>query len=307
MTALRAWVLCVVTSAGLVTPARAADPFEFTDGDRVVLLGSTLIEREQKYGYWELALTLKNRDKNVTFRNLGWSGDTVFGEARNGFDQSPKGFERMVTLAKELKPTVVVVCFGHNESFEGSAGVAKFTAGLEKLLDALTPTNARIVLMSPTPFAPAAALANPGPNNKNLALYRAAIRATAEKRTLEFVDLFEQLPRLHWAGNFDQSTLFDNGLHLSDAGYLFTAQQYLPAVVGLWAESAMNAKELRSLRAKIVEKNQLFFHRWRPQNETYLFGFRKHEQGKNGKEVAEFDPLVARAEQEIQELKKAVK
>src|SRR5262249_39075675 len=65
-------------------PAAAAE-FEFKDGDRVVLIGSTLIEREQRYGYWEAALTAANPDKNITFRNLGWSGDTVWGEARAGF------------------------------------------------------------------------------------------------------------------------------------------------------------------------------------------------------------------------------
>ena len=58
------------------------------------------------------------------------------------------------------------------------------------------------------------------------------------------------------------------------------------------------------LRQKIVAKNQLFFHRWRPQNETYLFGFRKHEQGKNAAEVAAFDPLVAAAEEKIWTLNK---
>ena len=45
------------------------------------------------------------------------------------------------------------------------------------------------------------------------------------------------------------------------------------------------------LRQTIVKKNELFFHRWRPQNNTYLFLFRKHEQGQNAKEIPEFDPL----------------
>ena len=57
------------------------------------------------------------------------------------------------------------------------------------------------------------------------------------------------------------------------------------------------------LRGKIQEKNQLYFHRWRPQNETYLFGFRKHEQGQNAKEIPQFDPLVAKLEEEIGKLK----
>jgi len=52
----------------------------------------------------------------------------------------------------------------------------------------------------------------------------------------------------------------------------------------------------------VRKKNELYFYRWRPQNETYLFGFRKHEQGKNAREVAEFDPLVAAAEAEIDKL-----
>ena len=53
----------------------------------------------------------------------------------------------------------------------------------------------------------------------------------------------------------------------------------------------------------IQKKNELFFHRWRPQNETYLFGFRKHEQGKNAAEVFQFDPLVEAEEKKIAELR----
>ena len=63
----------------------SAEPLKLDDGDRVVFLGNTLIEREQRYGWWELALTARFPGKKVTFRNLGWSGDTVFGEARAGY------------------------------------------------------------------------------------------------------------------------------------------------------------------------------------------------------------------------------
>jgi len=77
--------LLVGPIALLPAPAGAAEPFEFKDGDRVVLLGNTLIEREQRYGYWETALTALHPNKDITFRNLGWSGDTVWGEARARF------------------------------------------------------------------------------------------------------------------------------------------------------------------------------------------------------------------------------
>ena len=54
-----------------------------------------------------------------------------------------------MSLTLELKPTVIFVSYGTNESFEGEAGLPKFEKGLEKLLDALKPANARVVLFTP--------------------------------------------------------------------------------------------------------------------------------------------------------------
>ncbi len=61
--------------------------------------------------------------------------------------------------------------------------------------------------------------------------------------------------------------------------------------------------QAEKLRELIVRKNQLYLNRWRPQNDTYLFGFRKHEQGQNAGEVARFDADVAKLEEEIHRLK----
>src|SRR5262245_23875612 len=102
----------LVVAVLLCLPSTAfAAEFQVKDGDRVVLVGSTLIEREQRYGYWETALTSRFPDRNVTFRNLGWSGDTVWGEARIGFDldRPEHGFERLRDHVLSLKPTVIVV------------------------------------------------------------------------------------------------------------------------------------------------------------------------------------------------------
>ena len=61
------------------------------------------------------------------------------------------------------------------------------------------------------------------------------------------------------------------------------------------------------MRDAILKKNELFFHRWRPENNTYLFLFRKHEQGQNAKEIPQFDPLVKAEEQKITGLRKPLK
>ena len=277
-------MLRVALAVGLAVltafPATAADePFRFADGDRVVLLGGTLIEREQKYGRWEEALVSFNAPRHFTVRNLGWSGDTVFGESRASFDAPAKGYERLVTLTKSLNPTVIVICFGVNESFEGDAGLDRFRKGLGKLLDDVAPTKARVVLLSPPSFEPTPGATDVTARNANLAKYAAVMQETATARKLGFRSLAAAPPAT------------ENGLHLNDDGYRKLAPLLFSTTVA--------PVDAPALRAKIVEKNQLFFHRWRPQNETYLFGFRKHEQGKNGAEIPQFDPLVVKAEAEI--------
>jgi lysophospholipase L1-like esterase len=283
--------------AALLVGQPATEHFEFKDGDRIVWIGSTLVEREQRYGYWETALIAANADKNITLRNLGWSGDTVHGEARGRFDfnNPEKCFRQLVDQTLELKPTVIFVGYGTNESFEGKEGLLKFEKGLEKLLEALKPAKARIVLFSPSRFV---IPANADQPNSRLEHYSRSIRTIAEKRRHHFADIF----------NWDQGLLAkgtDNGMHLTEVGYELTSPLFLGSL-GL-GMPRVNSDKLEPLRQAVIAKNELFFHRWRPQNETYLFGFRKHEQGKNAKEVAEFDPLVAKAEEEIARLRKELK
>ena len=289
--------------AGFVTAQPAVRPFKIEDGDRIVWIGSTVVEREQRYGYWETALHAAYPDKQFTLRNLGWSGDTVFGDARAGFENAAKGFKDLVKLTLDLKPTIIFISYGTNESFEGEAGLPKFQKGLLTLLDALKPANARsIVLFSPTPFE-----AVPGyvtaeqreAKNKNLEKYSKSIRDIADVRNVLFADPFLRFQNIRHPGPFT-----DNGMHYTAKGY----ELYAPFFLNSLATGGMNEKfrgeSGEKLRQAIIAKNELFFHRWRPENETYLFGFRKHEQGNNAVEVAKFEPLVAEADKEIEAIRK---
>jgi len=392
----------------------SAGEFQFKDGDRVALVGSTLIEREQKYGYWELALTTRHPNKTINFRNLGWSGDTVWGESRVGFDldNPQKGFERLRDGVLAVKPTVIIVGYGTNESFAGEAELPRFKEGLNKLLDAFAPTKARIVMLSPPQLVSLPAFPATVLQNKNLGLYSEAIRGIAKDRSHCFVDLnadFSFRP-----GAVDRE-IWNSGLQLSEYGY-YRYAQVLELGLGLsetkWrldidaANKKLDAKEVEAeatdwkpvrltirslrlptywphprklfaivmsadlpqgqeddqsidlyeperrlrirglpagkhalkidgkevasgsamdwefgiqisrgtefnqaekLRQAIIEKNQLYFHRYRPQNETYLFGFRKYEQGQNAIEVPQFDALIEAKEKEIAKLRVPVK
>ncbi len=280
------------------------------DGDRIVFLGDTFIEREGDRGFIETALVAAHPEASLTFRNLGWSGDTVWAESRGVFDQPAKGYERMLSLVRELKPTIVFVAYGRNESYQGEAGLAVFRAQLEKLCndlrtaaaagpanESVKPADVRLVLVTPHRFETADAAVR----NAALAVYSQAIRDVATAKQAGLVDLFAELPTTAAAGD----TLTENGVHLSNAGYAQAARVF--AAASGHESSADFAARSDTLRKQVVAKNTLFFHRWRPANETYIFLFRKHEQGNNAVEIPQFDPLVEAAEQKVRSLAKGTR
>ena len=100
------FVLCVLLVQQNV---RSAESFELQDGDRVVFLGDALVEQEQYAGWIELMMTAAFPERDVTFRNLGWSADTPSGKSRFGLSLLPAGRapagEGWRQLVKQLKFT----------------------------------------------------------------------------------------------------------------------------------------------------------------------------------------------------------
>jgi lysophospholipase L1-like esterase len=383
--------------AAAATRAVAQSPPTLTlaDGDRVVLLGSTLVEREGSYGYLETALTARFHTARIQFRNLGWSGDTVFGEARAGFGSPADGFAQLKEHVLALKPTVIYLNYGANESFAGPAGLQQFNDGLAALLAMLDQTQARVVFLTPPPQEDLGRpLPDPSEHNRHVKLYASAIADVARQRQAPLVNLFELLggklsppseipltdnglhftPYGYWrlAGVVEQAlglqprpwfvdadaarrNIAADGVTISDARFAPGAIRFQavdgqlplapppadappngvaslsPRVVRVFglaagryvlkidgqavAEAAAEAwtagvhlvngpdhAQAERLRQVILAKNELYFHRWRPQNVTYLFGFRKHEQGQNAVEIPQFDPLVEAKEAEIHKL-----
>jgi lysophospholipase L1-like esterase len=377
--------------------------FDLHDGDRIVFVGDTLIERDQRYGYLETLLSISNPDKNLIFRNLGWSGDTVGGISRSGFDRPEAGFEQLRQQILAVKPTVVVVGYGMADSFAGEAGLPAFEQGLSRLLNVIDSTKARVAFLSPVAHANfGRPLPDPTGHNRDLVRYRDLIKRVAKQRSANFVNLFEFFDSLYSSLPAGQTggyrLLTDDGIHLTKDGYWNAAllisvalgqdraaiarELYLEkrgeilrqagtsasdlegTAVGLrfkmvdrflplpeqsslsdpeigrrrlwvrnlppgrydlkidgatmatassegWKEgvtlkSGPEFDQVEALRVAINRKNELFFYRWRPQNITYLLGFRKHEQGNNAVEIPQFDPLVAEQEKTIARLKKPV-
>jgi lysophospholipase L1-like esterase len=346
-------------------------PFELADGDRVVFIGNTFFERDLKYNHLETALTVRWPSRNVTFRNLGWDGDTVWGDARAEFGSPADGFNSLAKHVADLKPSVIFVAYGFSESFAGPAGVSPFTLQLEKMLDMLSRTQARLILLSPIRHEDLGRpLPDPAEHNRTLQLYVDAVAKVAARRGCDYVNLFDL------AGSKEQP-LTQNGIHLNDRGYraaawaieralglaplawevslegkgkalsagtalsgtdgarFVAADTTLPggprtlrasglpsgrhaltvdgAVVATasaeeWAKGVAIAagpefEQIEKLRRLIEEKNRHYFHYWRPQNDTYIFGFRRKEQGHLTAEFPKYPPILNEKDAEIAKLR----
>ncbi len=278
----------------------AATPsFKLKSGDRIIFLGNTLVERSQKFGTWESVFMRSFPQAKLSFRNLGWSGDTVWSESRGIFDPPAVGYQRMLKQVKDLKPTVILLAYGGNEAYAGEAGLAAFKKQLQKLLVDLKPTGAKIVLISPHRSENAGhPLPNPAPHNRDLKIYSNLLREIATQNNHYYVDLYSQLiptpegnPQLKWT---------TNGIHLTKAGYE-KAAKVIANDLGL-NPVVLSPSVEQEVRQLTFEKNRQYFHNWRPQNITYLLGFRKHEQGQNAKELPQFIPLIEEREATIHRL-----
>ena len=368
-------------------------------GDRIVFLGGTFIERMQIYGHVEAEIS--SRVSGVTFRNLGWSGDNVWGESRAVFGTVAQGFDRLQRDMTLAQPSVIIVSYGANEAHAGSAGLERFVAGYQRLLKALKLHETTIVLITPRYYENLGPpLPDPQAYNAKLKIYIDAMESLANSENLPIIHLSEQDPPendglkkeiqpSNWRVLPEHSGLTDNGIHFSSHGYQVLARRIadglaLPkSTINVIEKDGTNVKitdytstpdsvsfvmtmerigslelpsrqgedhtvasqihmQFSSLRpgkysiyidgTKIsrttanqlksgvslpssfqqsavqqayeltAEKNMMFFHRHRPQNETYLFLFRKHEQGNNAVEVPQFDPIVDGFEKRIQEI-----
>jgi len=248
-------MLLVLGLAGPATASEGArESLILKDGDRVIFLGSAVIEHEQDHGFLETRLTQRFPDASITFRNFGWSGDTVSGTARTGGFQNPDGFARLLKEVRAFKPTVIFIGYGMNESFSGSQGLPGFIKGFTVLLDQLAPLKARTVILSPTshedlglPFP------EPGAHNRELKLYAAALAKVAAERNLWFVDLYHAFA---YRSEVDaKRPLTTNGLLPNESGYWLIAhliEQKLFGARGNWnIEVDRSSETLKSFGAKV--------------------------------------------------------
>ena len=95
----------------------------------------------------------------------------------------------------------------------------------------------------------------------------------------------------------DERTLRITGLSAGQYTLKSGGQTIAAATADQWSKgvrlhSGPDFEQEEQLRKVVVAKNAQYFNFWRPENDTYIFGYRKHEQGQNGVEIPRFIPFV---------------
>jgi lysophospholipase L1-like esterase len=272
-------------------------------GDRVVLLGNTLAERQQHFNHFETLLMTRFPDLRLVVRNLGWSGDTLTLQPR------PLNFGDAAYHLSQQRADVVIAFFGLNESFEGEDGLSRFESDLDAYLrthlaatyNGRTPP--RMALVSPIAHEhlPRLAQVDAEGRNRELTRYTAAMQRAADRHGVAFVDLFTPTQDLMAQG----ARLTINGIHVNEAGDRVIADLLMDGLgfggPALRVATAAQAQRLDALREQIRLKNEEFFRRWRPLNAEYIVGRRVEPFGS-----VNFPPEMRTLEARIEELDRQV-
>tara|TARA_B100001059_G_scaffold115631_3_gene115943 strand:+ start:11521 stop:12474 length:954 start_codon:yes stop_codon:yes gene_type:complete len=272
----------------------------FSPGDRISIVGNTFAERMQLNGHFEAAMQAALPDHDLSIRNYGWSGDEVALQPR------PYKFMGMDEWLRRHQTDVLIACFGMNESYAGYEGLSDFKRDLEAWMDDHLSTSyndegpPRIILVSPIAHED---LGPPLPDGEDhnfiLDRYVRVMRQVALRKGALFIDLFDPTRD---AMRISDEPLTINGIHPNQAGYRLVACEMLAAMgIDVSPESDVTADERQLhevLRESVLEKNRLFFQRWRPVNTEYVYGRRHEPYGTENfpDEMVELDRLIGVAE-----------
>jgi len=236
--------------------------------NRIGLIGGRMVADMAKYGYFETALAALWTHQDITFRNLGWPADDVFGTARSEFGsgrntkswQPPNaeqgfGYETLLGQVNDAKPTTLFVAYGRETAFYKSPEEFEaFKRGYITLLKDLGKVATTLILVSPPLLEDAGrSLPDPGESNKRLQQTATFIKGLAEKGGHRLINLTEHLIP---AGA--KKNLTFNGQQFNQHGHKQLSQVMLEQM-GLAADGGYKAEfaadgTLRASQSAKVEK-----------------------------------------------------
>ncbi|MGE0605958.1 MAG: PVC-type heme-binding CxxCH protein [Pirellulales bacterium] len=290
-------ILLAALVAGISSTAALA--LELKKGDHICIIGNTLAERMQHFGWLETRLHARFPQHELVFRNLGYSGDEIdpgkrlrsmsFGSPDEWLSASapvpqPNKLANLDQVRQnrfeltDTKADVILAFFGYNEAQAGEAGLAQFKQQLEGQLKHMLGQKyngeaaPRIVLFSPIAHEDLKNrnLPDGSQDNTRLKMYTAAMAEVAKANGVEFVDLFTPSAELYRTAS---QPLTINGIHLTEQGDKLLAAEIEKALLPAAATTVDDAAQ-ETLRKSVLDKNFYWYNRYRTTDGYSTYGDR---------------------------------
>lgn len=264
-------------AAAAVDAKKGAAKLELRQAERIALVGGSLAERMNLFGYFETLLHTRFPDKNLVFRNFGWPADEV------GNQQRPDNYTTIDDPLEVFGPGLFVCFFGFNEHFAGDTPeqLAKFQAQYREWINAHKKKfskegrEARFVLVSPIAFEQTNnhLLPDGKSNNASLAKYAQAVQALAAELNLPFVDLYAPSLAAFSAEPGAQYTI--NGIHCNEQGDRLIAGSLDRQLFNTPHPTGMDVSTFHKVREAVNDKSWYHLQDYRMLNGWYVYGGRR--------------------------------
>ncbi|MBL9137381.1 MAG: SGNH/GDSL hydrolase family protein [Verrucomicrobiales bacterium] len=255
------WLVLVLAYAAALR-CRGVD-FALRDGDRVVFLGDSITEQRLYTTYVEAYALTRYPAWRLSFRNVGWGGDTSWLRQRAHPDEGQLFAAEGPTLdamveksvgrglgrdVLPLKPTFVTVKFGMNDhSYQAFRPdiFRAYSRSQSEIAKVLKGAGARVAFLTPQPIEDK----RPDPDNdaRNLSLrqFSDGLKEVADRSEAAFVDQFAPYMNLMLAARaHDPKAVIGGGdaVHPGPAGQTIMAWSVLK---GLGATPAVSKADIQ--------------------------------------------------------------
>lgn len=233
----------------------AADFFYKTGDTPIVFLGDSITDNSPYGRYIEAYVLTRFPKMQVTFRNIGWSGDTSWLSTRGGLDN---GFKRDIL---PLQPRAITIDFGMNDARGGDGNYQKYIDSSTKLVQQLKAAGARVALVTPSPEERYEDGMPAGSKyNHMLWKYSLALKDIAAKENVLFIDQYTPFVKTIEEGRkagvlsptMGGTRLINDGVHPNNAGHIVMATAILQ---GMSAPALVSRAVIDGGAKKVTEAN----------------------------------------------------
>ncbi|MGZ5544555.1 MAG: SGNH/GDSL hydrolase family protein [Limisphaerales bacterium] len=255
------------------SPAARSDDFQIHDGDRVVFLGDSITEQRLYTTYIEGYALSRHPDWKLTFRNVGWGGDTSWLRQRSHPDEAklfaaaPDAQQKMVEdsvshgLGRDvlpLKPTFITIKFGMNDfSYQAFRPdiFAAYTRSQTELAKELTTSGARVTFLTPQPIEEKRPDPDKDIRNQSLRKFSDGLKEVAAKTHTAFVDQFDPYMKIMMDARAKDPQAFigaGDAVHPGPKGHTMMAWAVLK---GLGASALVSSADIDASAKKAKVEN----------------------------------------------------